>query len=72
MSDTTERHCRVLATHEAHTWTYRERKENGHGIAPHVDLDEQHGCPGIEHDHEKRCCTEHRTHTRPHMGCILR
>jgi hypothetical protein len=23
-------------------------------------------------DHEAACCTTHRTHTSPHMGCILR
>lgn len=24
------------------------------------------------HDHERVCCTEHGTHSMPHVGCILR
>lgn len=54
-----ERHCRRLATHPEHKYTPR-----GHT--------EIHRCPGIAHDHDARCCTEHGTHTTPHKGCVLR
>jgi hypothetical protein len=29
-------------------------------------------CPGVKHDHAKRCCIRHDHHTTPHKGCILR
>lgn len=42
---------------------------------------QQHQCPTTtpataaqhpSHDHDNRCCTQHKTHVNPHRGCILR
>ena len=54
-----ERHCRRLAVHNPHEYVKRGTIEI-------------YQCPGIAHDHEARCCTEHGTHTTPHKGCVLR
>jgi hypothetical protein len=51
-------HCKTLSIHEPHEFIGKDglRRE----------------CPGIPHDHEHYCCTEHHTHAMPHVGCILR
>lgn len=56
--DEQERHCRKLAIHEPHRYVKRDVG--------------WFSCPGIPHDHDRFCCTEHGTHHSPHIGCILR
>lgn len=53
-------HCRLTAWHPPHIYI---RIRDGHLLA---------SCPGVEHDHSKRCCTTHNHHTSPHVGCVLR
>jgi hypothetical protein len=51
--------CRSGTVHEPHDyWGRQARSET---------LGPMH-CPGIEHDHDKLCCTEHNHHTTPHRG----
>lgn len=57
------KHCRRTGIHEPHTWDW---------FPPMGGMARRFNCPGVEHDHEKHCCSEHGTHTMPHKGCILR
>ena len=57
-----EQQCRTTHWHVAHDYL----RVSGD------DVTTWYWCPGVEHDHEARCCAEHGTHTTPHKGCLLR
>lgn len=64
VSEPLMRHCRHLSIHEPHVYT-RASSLRITNVGPF-------SCPGIPHDHERFCCTEHHHHVSPHVGCILR
>lgn len=66
-------HCRHLATHEPHKWRRLKWVLDEHVGLQQVPHGEPLSCPGNPHvPHDERCCREHKTHSRPHVGCILR
>ncbi|MGK3708723.1 hypothetical protein [Arthrobacter sp. IK3] len=64
----------TLAGLRSHRQVFMAEKPTGSGrIIDRLSLDELAGrFIFVRCNHEDFCCTEHRTHTAPHRGCLMR